>query len=139
MSIKKEQLLLILNYYHDRSKDFRPVFDRIHELRALVPACTPMLATTATVTKTMRDAIVNALDMTGCHLVCESPNKPNITYEVQRKSTVEEDFKDIVKDLAENNIKACCMLVYCQSLDVCFSPHSLSSQPSRYLLLSSRC
>ena len=80
-----------------------------------------MLATTATVTKTMRDAIVNALDMTGCHLVCESPNKPNTTYEVQRKSTVEEDFKDIVKDLAENNIKTCRMLVYCQSLDMCAS------------------
>ena len=86
-----------------------------------MPACTPMLATTATVTKEMRDSIIETLDMVGCCLVCESPNKPNISYEVRRKGTIEEDFKDVVTDLAENNIKARRVLVYCQSLDMCAS------------------
>ncbi len=37
------------------SKDFRPAFDRIRDLRAVVPPHTPFLAATATVTKRMRD------------------------------------------------------------------------------------
>ena len=86
-----------------------------------MPPCTPMLATTATVTKVMRDSIIDTLEMVGCCFVCESPNKPNITYEVQHKGTVQEDFKDVVADLVENNIKARRVLIYCQSLDMCAS------------------
>ena len=49
-----------------------------------VPACAPMLATTATVTNRMRDEIIDKLDMAGCCLVYKSPNKPNICYEAMR-------------------------------------------------------
>ena len=40
---------------------------------------------TATVTDVMRD-IVDKLDMGGCMMVSESPNKPNILYSVRRHS-----------------------------------------------------
>ena len=49
----------------------------------------------------------------------ESPNKPNIYYEVAQKKTIEEDFECVVRDVAANNIKAQRVVVYCQSLDMC--------------------
>ena len=54
-------------------------------------------------------------------LVSESPDKPNITYEAVRKNTIEEDFSSVLRDLAERNIKARRVVVYCQSLDMCAS------------------
>ena len=54
-------------------------------------------------------------------LVSESPDKPNITYEAVRKNTIEEDFSSVVRDLAERNIKARRVVVYCQFLDMCAS------------------
>ena len=67
----------------DRSKNFRPLYGALRELRSFVPSCAPMLATTATVTSLMREDIIRKLDMDGCCLVSESPDKPNITYEVR--------------------------------------------------------
>ena len=104
-----------------RSKDFRPSFGALNELRAFVPPCAPMLATTATVTIRMRDDIIDKLDMAGCCVVSESPNKPNIYYEVVRRKTIEEDFECVVRDTSANNIKAQRVVVYCQSLDMCAS------------------
>ena len=71
-----------------RSREFRPAFDRLHELRAYIPFGTVMLAVTATVTEAMKEDIIVKLDMVGCSTVSVSPNKPNIYYEVLRKSTV---------------------------------------------------
>ena len=76
------QILYTHNTQTYRSEDLRPAFDHLHELRAFVPAGSPMLATTATVTKWMRDEVIVKLDMIGCCVVSESPNKPNICYEV---------------------------------------------------------
>ena len=89
-----------------RSKDFRPAFDRIRDIRAFVPPRTPFLAATATVTKRMRDYVVQRLGMAGCCNVSESPNKPNICYEVVRKTSIEEDFAFVIADLLENKIQA---------------------------------
>ena len=58
--------------------------------------------------------------MVCCCLVCESPNMLNIIYQVRHKGTIE-DFKDVVTDLAENDIKTRRVLVYCQSLNMCVS------------------
>lgn len=41
------------HFVYKWSKDFRPAYSRIHELRALVPSGVPMMALTATVTKVM--------------------------------------------------------------------------------------
>ncbi len=86
-----------------------------------MPPHTPFLAATATVTKRMRDNIVQKLGMAGCCMVSESPNKPNICYEVVRKTSIEEDFAFVVADLLENKIKARRIVVYCQSLNMCAS------------------
>ena len=84
-----------------------------------MPCGAPMLATTATVTLTIRNDIIEKLDMAGCCILTESPNKPNISYEVVLKKTIEEGFDCVVRDLADNKIKAQRVVVYCQSLDMC--------------------
>ena len=50
-----------------------------------------MLAVTATVTDVMRRDIVDKLDMGGCMMVSESPNKPNVRYSVRQRSDNLED------------------------------------------------
>ena len=107
-------------FYDNRSSDFRPSYTHLHELRAFVPRGVPMLAATATVTDMMRRDIVDKLDMNGCKMVSESPNKPNIFYAVQRRSeNLEDDMSFIVADLSANSVKARRVIVYCRSLDMC--------------------
>ena len=85
----------------------RPSFGALKDLRAFTPPGVPMLATTATVTVRMREYIIEKLDMGGCFIVSESPNKPNICYEVTRKKTIEEDFECIIRDVAASAIFMC--------------------------------
>ena len=59
----------------------------------------------------MRDYIVQKLGMAGCCNVSESPNKPNICYEVVRKTSTE-DFAFVIADLLEKNIEARRIVVY---------------------------
>ena len=101
-----------------------------------MPSGAPMLATKATVTTAMRNDIIEKLDMAGCCILTESPNKPNITYEAVRKNTIEEDVNCVVRDVAENNIKAQRVVVYCQSLDMCASlyAHFLQAQDASYYI-----
>ena len=104
---------------NNRSRDFRPAFDQIRDLRAFIPHGVPMLAATALVTEAMHEERVKKLDMSGCHIVSVSPNKKYIFYEVLVRSTIDEDLDSIVTDLTVNNIKAKCVLAYCQSLNMC--------------------
>ena len=75
-----------------RSKDFRPSFSRIHELRGLVRSGTPMLAVTATVTDKMCIDIISTLDMKGCKTISVSLNRPNICYFVKDRTTIDSDL-----------------------------------------------
>ena len=67
----------------------------------------------------MRTDIIEKLDMVECCVVSVCPNKKNIFYEVVSMCNIEDDFAPVVKDLAENNIRAERVLVYCRSLDMC--------------------
>lgn len=78
-----------------------------------------MLAATATVTKTMRVDIIKKLDMERCELVCASPNRPNIYYEVRHRTTIEEDMEHLLEQLRSKGRKAKRVIVYCRSLDMC--------------------
>ena len=53
-------------------QESRPSFGRLHELRALVPSGTPMIALTAIVTPEIR-YVIKHLDMKGC--VCLPTNQ----------------------------------------------------------------
>ena len=101
-----------------RSNAFRPIYGRIHELRAFIPSGTPFLALTATATSSVKLEVIEKLDMTGCANVSVSPNRPNIFYEVKVRTDLS-DLDDIVQSLKVSNIKAERIIIYCRSLDMC--------------------
>lgn len=103
---------------------FRPSYARIHELRSLLPANTPMLAATATVTKVMLTSITQQLNMIDYQLVYMSPDRANIYYEVKKRTTIEKDLESVLRDLRENSCNANRVLIYCQSLNMCSNLYS---------------
>ena len=102
-----------------RSGSFRPSYARLNEIRAFVPSGVPMVALTATVTKTVRDDVISKLEMCGCQLVSLSPNRDNIYYDVVRRSTIESDLEEIVESLRVQLSKADRVIVYCRSRNMC--------------------
>lgn len=102
-----------------RSENFRPVYDRLHEIRAIVPSGVPLIAATATVTVAMREEVIMKLDMIGCDIVCVSPNRPNTYYEVRNSSTICKDMAHLVETLRIYGPLAKRVIVYCRSLDMC--------------------
>lgn len=82
---------------------------------------TPMLAATATVTKTSLPIILQQLNIVDYKLVYVPPERPNIYLEVRNRTTIEEDFAVVLSDLKLNLINTNRVLVYCQSLNMCSS------------------
>ena len=99
------------------SSKFRPSYGCLHELRALVHPGTPILAATATATHAVRKDIIEILDMKGCEVVYTSPDRPNIYYEVKRRTDIKSDFNPLIDSLLTDNNKTKQVLVYCKSLN----------------------
>ena len=95
-----------------RSKEFRPAYGHLEELRALIPERTPYLACTATATKSIRHEIIKKLEMTGCNFVCTSPDRENIYYEVKARSDIEFDMAPYVHSLQKHLVKSPTIIVY---------------------------
>ena len=102
-----------------RSKDFRPTFGCLAEVRALVPAHTPLMACTATASKSVKKEVIECLEMTGCVEVTASPDRPNIYYQVKDRTDIETDFLSVIINLREKQVGAPRVLVYSRSLDTC--------------------
>ena len=102
-----------------RSKDFRPAYGQLHEVRALIPQGVPYLACTATITRSVREEVERNLDMSNCDFVCTSPDRPNIRYEVCCRSDIETDMHSLVVSLKECNKKSPRVIIYCRTLNMC--------------------
>ena len=102
-----------------RSKDFRPSYGRLHEIRAFVPPGTPYVACTATATRHVFQEVVSSLEMSGCVRVSVSPNRPNIYYRALPRTEIDSDFGDLVRSLRNNLVQTPRVIVYCQSLNMC--------------------
>ena len=77
-------------YY--RGDDFRKEFSRISELRSVISRHVNMMALTATVTKSLREAVVKTLGMDNPVVMSESPDKPNILFSVCKYQSMEATF-----------------------------------------------
>ena len=51
----------------------------------------------ATATRSIRKEVVSKLGMQGCAYVYESPDRPNIFYEIRQATTMEADLKEVVE------------------------------------------
>ena len=101
------------------SKDFRPSFGQLAEIRALVPPGTPYMACTATASRSVRIDIIEKLEMMGCVHISASPDRPNIFYGVRVRTDIEKDFHELTLSLKNNLINTPRVIVYCQSLTMC--------------------
>ena len=101
-----------------QGRTFCPVYANIGELRAVVPSGTPMIAFTATATRTIRHDVLVKLEMCDSKLVHVTPNRSNIYFEVRPRTTIEVDMAPIVCDLQANKWKAQRVLI-CHSLNTC--------------------
>ena len=120
--IANEMYASVLWLFLYRSKDFRPSFARIAEVRSLIPPGTPCMACTTTATRSVREEVVQSLEMSSC--ICSicvsvSPDRPNIFYEVKRCTDIESDFGDLIGSLQAKLVDTPRIIVYCQSLNTC--------------------
>lgn len=102
-----------------RSKDFRADYGRLHELRALVPYGTPFIACTATATRSIKQEVISSLEMHKYETVMTSPDRPNIYYEVQRRTDIGSDLYFLLDSLKQLRNRSPRAIVYCRSLNTC--------------------
>lgn len=77
-----------------------------------------IMALTATAMKTTRKSICHALGMRNSVAVAESPNKPNIMYSVEPKSsTIERAFASLVEEVQLQRVNVDKTIIFCRSYD----------------------
>ena len=77
------------------------------------------MACTATATKSVKQEVIDNLEMRGCEFVYTSPDRLNIFYEVQPRTDIETDVQHLVQSLHELSNKSPHVIVYCRSLNSC--------------------
>lgn len=89
--------------------DFRPTYLRIANLREQLPGV-PVLAVTASATRTVQDDIITQLQFAGDHRRFEpSFERPNLSYSVFQVASKQQKLLEILKNVAGTSI------VYCKS------------------------
>ena len=83
-----------------------------------------MIILTATATKTTKEHILTSLHLTmeDVHLVEQSPNRPNIQYNVQyvgKGNSMEMAFQSLVEQVKQHGAKTPRCLIYCQTRKQC--------------------
>jgi ATP-dependent DNA helicase RecQ len=88
------------------------------------------MALTATASVTTRQKIFKVLGMKKPDIVSVVPNRPNVTYWVREKKSIEDVFSPVVQQLLEKQKTMAKMIVFCRTYDDCvrlyrFFQHSL--------------
>ena len=78
------------------------------------------MALTATATRASRRSICRTLGMRQIIVIAQSPNKPNICYEVQKKpSSIEEAFAPLVEELRQKRKQMERVIIFGQTYEDC--------------------
>ncbi|KAF7892862.1 uncharacterized protein EAF02_000400 [Botrytis sinoallii] len=120
---KKRLARIVIDEAHCVSQwghDFRPDYKNLHELRERYPGV-PFIALTATATERVKQDVIHNLGMQNCEQLKQSFNRPNIYYEVRRKTgkgSTAAMFSEITKMLSVD-YKNQSGIIYCLSRDNC--------------------
>ncbi|ATZ45906.1 Bcsgs1 [Botrytis cinerea B05.10] len=120
---KKRLARIVIDEAHCVSQwghDFRPDYKNLHELRGRYPGV-PFIALTATATERVKKDVIHNLGMQNCEQLKQSFNRPNIYYEVRRKTgkgSTAAMFSEITKMLSVD-YKNQSGIIYCLSRDNC--------------------
>ena len=111
-------------YYYCRGGTFRTLFDRLGEIRSLVPSKINMMALTATASKTLRLEISLILGMRDYVLVERSPDKPNVYLVCQEFQSLQETFGPVVERLRIERVAMGRIIIFCKKRHLCSQIYS---------------
>ena len=105
-ALRHGELYFIFAFHHycNRGDKFRTAFLQLGELQSLMHTNIPVLAVTATSTKSTLDCIVQRLGMENVRIVGMSPNRDNIHLSVVQNVTLFEFMQPIVGVLKDKGV-----------------------------------
>ena len=78
------------------------------------------MALTTTADLTTRKVVIDSLEMHGCCVLAQNPNKVNIRYAVEEKPTdIMSLFGPIIRCVQQHGIKSDRIIVFCRTYDDC--------------------
>jgi bloom syndrome protein len=98
--------------------DFRPDYKELGAFRADFPGV-PVMALTATATENVKIDVIQNLKMTGCDVLSQSFNRPNLTYDVLPKRGSAPNIISQIADIIDSSYKGKAGIVYCLSRKDC--------------------
>ncbi len=122
MVTKHNSVLIAWYFCNFRGDFFRREFSMLGEVRSLIPPLeVHIMALTATASVKTRDRIIKILGMDNPCVISVSPHMANIVYLVFPKTSIEEDFGPVMKQLQEVRHSMPRMIVFCCHYDDCAS------------------
>ena len=97
--------------------DFRPDYKLLGEVRQQFRGV-PVMALTATATENVKVDVIHNLGIQGCEVLTQSFNRPNLTYEVQRKGKAKDVLESMAK-LIKDSYRNQSGIIYCLSRQNC--------------------
>ena len=107
------------NLLYYRGQLFCTEFANISEVRSLLPKNTNLMAMTATANLKTREMVVKSLDMKGCFVLSQNPNKTNMLYKVVKKTDMDTVIQPIVEHVSIRKKEADRHIIFCRTLGDC--------------------
>ena len=102
-----------------RGDYFRKEFKNLATVRCLIPSSVHIMVMTATATTTTRDAIIRILELIDPAVIMASPDKPNITYTVCEKMSIECTFAPVLEKIRESRCRMPRIIIFCRRCEEC--------------------
>ena len=77
------------------------------------------MALTATATQCSRDHIITTLKMESPHIVSVVPHKLNITYHVEKFTSLDQCMLPVIMDIEKNRVATDKVIIFCQKRELC--------------------
>ena len=101
------------------SKDFRRSFVYLAEVHTFVLPCTPLMACTATASRSIKEEVIDSLEMSDyAEVPAASPDCLNIYYDIKCCIDIHTNFLPLITTLKKKAVNTARVLVYCQSLNL---------------------
>ena len=104
----------------NRRETFRGTLLRLGEIHSILPEGVPIMALTATVTRTLQHEIARILGMCGPTVISVSPCKINIMYALAAPChSIAITFRPILMRLKKERVKMPRIIIYCRKYEEC--------------------
>ncbi len=113
-------IVSVILYLFYRGETFRGALLRIGEVRSILPENTPIMALTATATRTLQNEIARILGMKRPTVISMSPCKKHMMYAVAAPyQSISVTFQPILVQLIKERVKMSRIIIYCQKYEDC--------------------